>query len=93
MVVARLLMMRHPTLFWTPSDAHCIDLMLEDMGKITFIRDIVDSSRSITKFIYNHTSVLSLMMLKNNNLEGPHSYFWCGCDEEDLDFVICIFMY
>ena len=46
--------------------------MLEDMGKIPFIRDIVDSSRSITKFRYNHTSVLSLMRQFTNNRELVH---------------------
>ena len=68
-VVGRSLMMTHPTLFWTPCATHCIDLMLEDMGKIPFIRDIVDSSRSITKFIYNHTSMLNLMRQFTNNRE------------------------
>ena len=57
----RMLMDRHPTLFWTPCAAHCIDLILEDMGKIQFIKDVIHSARSITKFIYNHASVLSLM--------------------------------
>eukprot|EP00253_Pinus_taeda_P023390 PITA_23390 len=65
----RMLMDMHPTLFWTPCAAHCIDLMLEDIGKIPFVKDIVDSSRSITKFIYNHTSVLSLMRIFTNNKE------------------------
>jgi hypothetical protein len=61
-VVARkLLMQRYPTLFWTPCAANCIVLILEDMGKIPYIKDIVESSRSITKFIYNHAYVLSMM--------------------------------
>ena len=33
----------------------------------------------------------SLYVLKNDIFEGSHSYFLCGCDE-DLDFVLCIFM-
>ena len=56
-----MLMERHPSLFWTPCAAHCIDLMLEDMGKILFIKEVVDHAKSITKFIYNHAFVLSLM--------------------------------
>eukprot|EP00253_Pinus_taeda_P034955 PITA_34955 len=67
--VGRMLMDRHPTLFWTPCAAHSIDLMLEGIGKISFVKDIVESSKSITKFIYNHTSVLSLMRRFTNNKE------------------------
>jgi hypothetical protein len=57
----RMLMSRYPTLFWTPCAAHCLDLMLEDMGKLDWIKETIDSARSITKFIYNHASVLSMM--------------------------------
>eukprot|EP00253_Pinus_taeda_P023211 PITA_23211 len=69
-VASRMLMERHPTLFRTPCATHCIDLMLEDIGKISFVKNIVDSSKSITKLIYNHASVLSLMRkFTNNNKE------------------------
>eukprot|EP00253_Pinus_taeda_P014474 PITA_14474 len=57
----RMFMERHPTLFWTPCAAHCLDLLLEDMGKLSFIKEAVDMARSIPKFIYNHAFVLSLM--------------------------------
>jgi hypothetical protein len=57
----RILMSRYPTLFWTPCATHCLDLLLEDMGKIDWIKDSIDSTRSIKKFIYNHAFVLSLM--------------------------------
>eukprot|EP00253_Pinus_taeda_P033801 PITA_33801 len=65
----KMLMERYPNLFWTPCAAHCIDLMLEDIGKIPTVRDIVESSKSRTKFIYNHSSVLSLMRKFTNNKE------------------------
>eukprot|EP00253_Pinus_taeda_P004357 PITA_04357 len=65
----KMLMERYPNLFWTPCGAHCIDLMLEDIGKIPTVRDIVESSKSITKFIYNHSSALSLMRKCTNNKE------------------------
>jgi len=62
-VVDKLLMERHLTVFWTPCAAHCIDLMLEDedVGKISFTKEVIDQYRSITKFIYSHAFVLSLM--------------------------------
>jgi hypothetical protein len=37
----RLLMQRCPTLFWTCA-AHCVDLILEDMGIFFCIKDIVE---------------------------------------------------
>ena len=67
-----MLMERHPNLFWTPCAAHCIDMMLEDIGKILFVRDIVESSKYITKFIYNHAFVLHLMRIFTNNKELVH---------------------
>jgi hypothetical protein len=33
-VAGKLLMQRIPTLFWSPCAAHCLDLMLEDIGKL-----------------------------------------------------------
>ena len=60
-VVGRMLMAKYPTLFWSPCAAHCIDLILEDMGKIVWIRDTIYSMRSIAKFIYNHATMFSLM--------------------------------
>ena len=52
-VVVGKMLMEALTLFWTPCAAHCIDLMLEDMGKIPFIKEVIDKARSIPKFICN----------------------------------------
>jgi len=71
-VVGKMLMERHPNLFWTPSATHSIDLMLEDIGKIPFFKDIVESSKNITRFIYNHAFVLHLMRKFTNNKELVH---------------------
>eukprot|EP00253_Pinus_taeda_P022485 PITA_22485 len=65
----KMLMERHPTLFWTPCAAHCLDLLLEDMGKLSFIKDVVDMARNVPKFIYNHAFVLSLMRRFTRNKE------------------------
>jgi len=62
----KMLMERYPSIFWTPCAAHCIDLMLEDIVKIDFVIEIVESSKRITKFIYNHASVLHLMRTFTN---------------------------
>ena len=64
-----MLMDRYPYLFWNPCIAHCIDLMLEDMGKTPFIKVVIDQVRAIPKFIYNHGFVLSLMRRHTKNKE------------------------
>eukprot|EP00253_Pinus_taeda_P014564 PITA_14564 len=61
-VLARkLLEEKHKTIFWNPCAAHCIDLMLEDNGKLDWVKNIVEHAKSITKCIYNHSWILSLM--------------------------------
>jgi hypothetical protein len=47
-----ILMQRYPSLYWSPCAAHCIDLMLEDTGKLPWIKEIIDSARSVTIYIY-----------------------------------------
>ena len=59
--VGKLLSLKYPTIFWTPCAAHCIDLMLEDIGKIEWVQDVVQECKQITKYIYNHAWVLNLM--------------------------------
>ena len=43
--VGKMLMERHHTLFWTPCATHCIDLLLEDMGKLSFVKEVIDMAR------------------------------------------------
>ena len=57
----RLLSAKYPTIFWIPCAAHCIDLMLEDNGKLEWVQDVVQECKHITKYIYNHAWVLNLM--------------------------------
>jgi hypothetical protein len=62
-------MQRYPSLYCSPCATHCIDLMLEDMGKLPWIKEIIDSAWSVTKYIYNHTYVLSLIRQFTGNRE------------------------
>lgn len=62
----RMLMERHPSITWSPCAAHCLDLVLEDIGKIGWVKKVVEDARSVTKFIYNHTWVLALMRKHTN---------------------------
>ncbi|XP_019193058.1 PREDICTED: uncharacterized protein LOC109187328 [Ipomoea nil] len=57
----RLLEGRIPTLFWTPCATHCLDLMLEDIGKLAEFKSNIASGRHITTFIYRHGRILNAM--------------------------------
>ena len=59
--VGMLLMKKRKHLFWSPYAAHYIDLMLEDIGNMKQIKEILDQAKMITSFIYNSLKVLNLM--------------------------------
>jgi hypothetical protein len=57
---------RFPTLFWTPSVVHCLDLMLEDIGKIKEFSGCIAKAKKITGYIYGHGRIHDLMRTKTN---------------------------
>jgi hypothetical protein len=61
--------------FRTPCANHYINLMLEDLGKISFTMKAIDQGSSITKYIYNRAFVLGLM--KRFTLKWGVSFFFC----------------
>ncbi|WJZ93156.1 hypothetical protein VitviT2T_012116 [Vitis vinifera] len=67
------LMEKRSRLWWTPCAAYCIDLMLEDIGKLNVHATTLSRARQVVKFIYGHTWVLSLMrtFTKNHELIRP----------------------
>jgi hypothetical protein len=58
------LQVSRPKIFWTPCAAHCLDLMLEDIGKIPRVKKVIKNGMTLTGFIYNHSLVLNLMREK-----------------------------
>ncbi|RVX15930.1 hypothetical protein CK203_005819 [Vitis vinifera] len=48
-------------LYWTPCAAHCIDLILEDIGKLPTIKRTLTKAIALNGFIYNHVGVLNMM--------------------------------
>jgi len=60
-LVSKLLDEKRPSLYWTPCVAHCIDLMLEDIGKLPLIRKIIQRGVSLLGFICSHSRTLSLL--------------------------------
>ncbi|XP_025669915.2 uncharacterized protein [Arachis hypogaea] len=57
----RLLESEFPRLYWSPCVAHCINLMLQDIGKFVEVTETVSQASMITKYIYNHCHPLYLM--------------------------------
>ncbi|XP_059077891.1 uncharacterized protein LOC131876489 [Cryptomeria japonica] len=57
----RLLTDKYPSMFFTPCATHCLDLTLEDIGKIEWVKATFQKAHKVTKFVYNHTRVLAIM--------------------------------
>ena len=56
-----LLKAKRPSIFWNGCAAHCIDLMLEDIGKLPLVDQTITKAKSLTVFLYAHTRLLDLM--------------------------------
>jgi len=51
-LAGKLLEVKRTHLYWTPCVAHCIDLMLEDIGKLPLIKKTIQRRVSLVGFIY-----------------------------------------
>ena len=49
--------------------AHCIDLMLEDIGKLDDVRETIDEGKMVTSLIYNHQFMINLLREMNESRE------------------------
>ncbi|XP_066391724.1 uncharacterized protein [Miscanthus floridulus] len=58
---ASLLTAKRSSIFWNGCAAHCLDLMLEDIGKLGPVDETIANARQVTVFLYAHTRVLDLM--------------------------------
>lgn len=69
----KLLMERILTLYRTPCAAHCLDLMLKDIGKLKEFKNPIARAKRVTTFIYRHGRLLSAMREKTSgkNLLRP----------------------
>lgn len=64
-----LLERRFPGLWWTPCAAHCINLMMEEIGGIKQFKKVIGNARRITTFIYRHGRILDFMREKTGQRE------------------------
>ncbi len=58
--MGRLLETEFPRIVWTPCASHCIDLMLEDMGQLDWMKEIMKEASSIVSFFTGKHKVLSM---------------------------------
>lgn len=57
----KLLERRFPGLWWTPCAAHCINLIMEEIGSIKAFKLTISNARRITTFIYRHGRILDFV--------------------------------
>ncbi|RVW16137.1 hypothetical protein CK203_074327 [Vitis vinifera] len=60
-MAGRLLELKRSHLYWTPCVAHCLDLMLEDIGKLPNIKRTLERAISLNGYIYNRSGLLNMM--------------------------------
>ena len=59
--VGRLLEAKRPHLYWSPCAAHCLDLMLEDIGKIPSIKKTLKNAIFLNGFLYSKVGIVNMM--------------------------------
>ncbi|XP_048616815.1 uncharacterized protein LOC125575425 isoform X2 [Brassica napus] len=69
----KLLMAKRPHLYWSPCAAHCLDLMLEDIGQIPSIKAAIKSSIFMNGYIYTRPTMVNTMrrFTGGGNLHRP----------------------
>lgn len=60
----KLLTEKYKTFFCTTCGVHCIDLMLENIGKMDIIKEVLGKTKQITQFTYNNPWALNLLRKK-----------------------------
>ncbi|XP_039840065.1 uncharacterized protein LOC120699998 [Panicum virgatum] len=60
----RILMERIPHLFWTPCAAHCLNLMMHDIGQIKEFNTTINMAKKLSRFLYKHGRLLEFMRKK-----------------------------
>ncbi|KAH7388481.1 hypothetical protein KP509_16G077800 [Ceratopteris richardii] len=58
--MARKLEEDYPSIVWTPCASHCLDLLMEDIGSLSWVKSILTQALSIVTFIYIKVRVLAI---------------------------------
>ncbi|CAI8608881.1 unnamed protein product [Vicia faba] len=66
------LCLKRPHVFWTPCVAHCIDLMLEDIGKIPKVQKVIQKGVKVMGYIYVYGMIFyNYLQLSGGSLMEP----------------------
>ncbi|KAI3990265.1 hypothetical protein MKX01_037604 [Papaver californicum] len=60
---------KYKSIFWTVCASHCIGLMLEKIGMLGTETGVLSKAKAITKFIYSHETVLTLMRIHTRGFD------------------------
>jgi len=55
----RMLNDKYPSVFWSLCVAHCLNLVLGDIGKMELVASLAKRASLVTKFVYNHGFLLA----------------------------------
>jgi hypothetical protein len=53
-----IIMERYPHITWVPCTAHQLDLVLEEIGKTAWAKEVIDAGKQVVTFINNHHASL-----------------------------------
>lgn len=72
-MIGKMLQVKRPHLYWTPCAAHCIDLMLEDIGKMPKITKVLKKSMKVHAYLVSSVPRVNLMrkFTGQHNLHKP----------------------
>ncbi|XP_054822674.1 uncharacterized protein LOC129320986 isoform X1 [Prosopis cineraria] len=65
----RLLNDKYPSIFWSPCAAHCLNLILADIGKMEIVTSLAARASVVSKFIYNHAFLLAWLRKREGWVE------------------------
>lgn len=59
---------KYPWIFWSPCAAHCLDLLIEDIARLPWVKEVVDMARFLVRFVTKRQRVLG-MFRSHSSLE------------------------
>ncbi|KAI0499632.1 hypothetical protein KFK09_017840 [Dendrobium nobile] len=78
--VGELLQTRFNNIYWSPCAAHCLNLILKDLGSMPLIEDLAKKASKVTIFAYNHIYVLAWLRKRPD--------FWVLDEESPPDLAL-----